>query len=282
MASKLMGSLSKAPSSLRPRSYVGEVHRLCSNSAEEVLNLGRCALWCSGSCCSTERCNCCQKRHACTCTLPTVLRQSLPPELPSQALTFGAVKPGYCAPVKYNGSCNLDSIGYWDAGGQIHSLLSCAERCLACDRCAYISFSVVQRICSWHSQCDMSDLRRSQSGVDFRSVAVRTPRPSRPPRMPRPGLRSGLQLGIVTLVAGGSMRCGLVHWCERAQAMSEGLPDKWNVTIGVLGDPFDAADCPRAVAIRIAPALKESLHRCPEADGRVLHGKRIREVNLDH
>ena len=266
-----------------------------------------CVRWCVAGCCSSQRMFCCQslaRDCAPVCAeregqTPAMVaasagsdpsaRQSLPkptpkpPPKPPPPPRPGAIAPqaaGYCAMVKLKGSCEQDDAGYWDVGERsgIHDLASCVAACSACARCAFVSFSAEHRVCSWHSHCDLSDLRWPQSGTSFTTMAVRPVRPPPVARTQRPMNHRRLRLGIITLIAGGSMRCGLVHWCDRARALSSGMPRRWNVTLGVLGDAFDPGDCPGAVSLPIVPSLRQSLHRCAEADGRTLHGQRIREV----
>ena len=56
------------------------------------------------------------------------------------------------------------------------------------------------------------------------------------------------------------MRCGLVHWCERARGLQDSMPPDWYVTIGVLGDGFKPSDCPGGVAVPITDELRQALH----------------------
>eukprot|EP00966_Prymnesium_polylepis_P232959 5388097-Prymnesium_polylepis.1 len=74
------------------------------------------------------------------------------------------------------------------------------------------------------------------------------------------------------------MRCGLVHWCERARLLAAAMPATWNVRLGVLGDPFDAADCPGALELPVSAELRTALHGCPEVDGQRRHGARVQDV----
>ena len=158
-----------------------------------------------------------------------------PPERSDPTLALGPTIPGYCAQVKFSGLCDRDVSGFWELGEEVwdgfakrplRGIASCAAFCRACEGCSFVSFSAAHRVCSWHSECLLTDLRRAQSGVDYNTTAVRPARPlSRARALHRPaaGSQPLLKLGIITLLSGGSMRCGLVHWCERAQVhASEG------------------------------------------------------------
>ena len=47
---------------------------------------------------------------------------------------------------------------------------SCIQRCLRCERCRYVSFSLRYRDCSWYASCDLGRLRSRPPG--FRTIQV--------------------------------------------------------------------------------------------------------------
>ena len=68
---------------------------------------------------------------------------------------------GYCAVTDADdpGDCLSGSNGAWriraSAARQlILATTACVEKCLACDRCRYISLSQQLKQCSWHHSCD--------------------------------------------------------------------------------------------------------------------------------
>ena len=70
---------------------------------------------------------------------------------------LGSLREGYCAPTRDNsgdctggdkGSMRLSAEAAWSFRS---SAAECARRCLDCERCRYISFSVGFRDCSWYA-----------------------------------------------------------------------------------------------------------------------------------
>ena len=73
---------------------------------------------------------------------------------------------GYCALTQSNsGACATDDKGSWTIRGNsdwVSNALfraECLQRCEACERCVYVSFSSQESDCSWFASCaaDASD-----------------------------------------------------------------------------------------------------------------------------
>ena len=86
---------------------------------------------------------------------------------------------------------------------------ACAQRCLSCERCRFISVSIRWRDCSWFSACDTS--RLLEDIPDFRTFEVR---PSLPPPPPFAALQSSGRHGepLVTLPPNMSAIQGAACW----------------------------------------------------------------------
>ena len=73
------------------------------------------------------------------------------------------------------GDCQRGHLGSFPASklGRKVSLESCAERCLRCARCHYVSLSISHDDCSWFHTCRLP-LQLTRGGATYRSAAVRT------------------------------------------------------------------------------------------------------------
>lgn len=155
-------------------------------------------------------------------------------------------RPGYCAQTFRAGNCSTGSKGTWT----LPSLSSCRAACLACPRCAAISYSRVERDCSWYSRCDAHDLRRPpRNAPDYITVVVRPGGPIMN-ATDLPGKARGesrgdrpVRLALATLSLGPFLSA-LVQWCEGADRLRRALPSHWRVQTVILGgtsqlDPFN-------------------------------------------
>ena len=93
---------------------------------------------------------------------------------------------GYCGLTDSGRSdCSKGSKGSWEkswptrASGAIalpNELMrgeGCIQRCLACQRCRYVSFSLAARDCSWFHSCTPHQLESHYYGELWRTVHVR-------------------------------------------------------------------------------------------------------------
>ena len=64
------------------------------------------------------------------------------------------------------GDCTRGNAGTWTLGPTtgIVSLDDCAERCRACARCAWVSFSMAHGQCDWYHTCNTSKLKYTRHG----------------------------------------------------------------------------------------------------------------------
>ena len=75
---------------------------------------------------------------------------------------------GYCAATASNqrGDCAAGAKGCFPwppearvaPSGKLRGLQACIQLCLQCHRCSYVSFSRLERDCSWYHACDLSRL----------------------------------------------------------------------------------------------------------------------------
>jgi len=63
---------------------------------------------------------------------------------------------GFCEATDFGGDCEKGESGAWEMDA---SLSTCVDMCSCCSRCRYVSFSAVNRDCSWHSECSMDSLQ---------------------------------------------------------------------------------------------------------------------------
>ena len=89
-------------------------------------------------------------------------------------LNASVVGAGYCAPTLADaGMCDAGWQGSWD-GPEAQSLERCVQRCLACARCSFVSYSRVNRDCSWHHACAVDSLNdHGVGGPTYTTVRVR-------------------------------------------------------------------------------------------------------------
>ena len=57
--------------------------------------------------------------------------------------------------------CERGESGAWELVGKLRTLRTCAELCLGCARCRYVSFSQARGDCSWYRSC--SELQRPRA-----------------------------------------------------------------------------------------------------------------------
>ena len=93
---------------------------------------------------------------------------------------------GYCSRTSgAPGDCESGWMGSWDVGlGYEHGMVSiddCEQKCRACKRCHYISFSHAHTSCDWYASCRLSRLDRSFGGHSYRTRQVRQEPAFRPP-----------------------------------------------------------------------------------------------------
>ena len=86
---------------------------------------------------------------------------------------FSVLGPGHCGPAALGGDCATGLRGAWQLGPEevaswTSARESCSRRCLACSQCAYVSFSLKWRDCSWHASCGQL---RDSAPTGFRSLA---------------------------------------------------------------------------------------------------------------
>ena len=75
------------------------------------------------------------------------------------------------------GDCTMSDSGIL---ADASSLAACRRGCLSCARCSVISYSAINRDCSWYAHCRISDLRRPpKEARDYVSVRVK-PMPAAP------------------------------------------------------------------------------------------------------
>ena len=89
---------------------------------------------------------------------------------------------GPCGTASDAGDCRAGSKGSWpltarEASSWEAAAAACERRCLACERCRFISMSTHWRDCSWFHSCDLGALRHDVFG--FLSTAVNSTPPLR-------------------------------------------------------------------------------------------------------
>lgn len=172
-------------------------------------------------------------------------------------------KPGYCAPVSHPGDCQQDASGFWRELHRAQPKEDCVRRCLECRGCRFVSFSHLRQLCSWHTACDLEDLRRSYGGVDFQTAAVTSTATAALSAF----LAQPVTVMVTTLALykNPARHCGLVGWCEHADRLRQALvayAPSWTVEIGVIGRVIDSRDCPLARAWPLAPTIERAVNRC--------------------
>lgn len=86
---------------------------------------------------------------------------------------------GYCSVTVGQGDCALGDSGVLAMGGSgrvgaVSTFHQCRVRCVACARCAVVSFSEANADCSWYAACDLADLRRPpREAPDYVSMRIR-------------------------------------------------------------------------------------------------------------
>ena len=75
-------------------------------------------------------------------------------------------------------TCNAGFSGDWSLSREETLSLSsaqaaCVQRCRACQRCRYVSYSRTHRDCSWFARCDLARLHQKPEG--FHTLAVKPP-----------------------------------------------------------------------------------------------------------
>ena len=92
--------------------------------------------------------------------------------------------PGFCEKTTSGSSdCANDNSGSWALGSDVTSSFAerCLDKCLACSRCRFVSFSADLEDCSWFHSCDLQRLshlggaehrRGCHFGSDFFSVRM--------------------------------------------------------------------------------------------------------------
>ena len=95
--------------------------------------------------------------------------------------------PGFCAVADLGGDCEYDSSGAWKLFASTTELRTirqmdnqtrwrkaaeaCASRCMGCERCSIVSFSLSANDCSWYNACNV--MRLSQRFAGFATTFVR-------------------------------------------------------------------------------------------------------------
>lgn len=91
---------------------------------------------------------------------------------------------GLCAVTEEEvvGDCLRGESGTRHVGeGGITNLAGCRQMCLACVRCSFVSFSVLNADCSWYSLCDINNLQPPpNTAPDYLTVYVKAPGAVRP------------------------------------------------------------------------------------------------------
>jgi len=110
-------------------------------------------------------------------SLPTALTAFGEPAAGPPRLRVRSALPGYCATTSTRDAgvnCdNGEAKGAWPLRGGshgAHTLSRCLQRCAACPRCRFVSFSVSRRECGWFAECD---LERLTTGFGFQTLVVR-------------------------------------------------------------------------------------------------------------
>ena len=171
---------------------------------------------------------------------------------------------GYCGLTISAGECTIGDSGTLEAS---QSLSACRHACLSCARCTTISYSSINRDCSWYAYCDVRDLRRPpKNAPDYVSVRVRA-RPAPPAlRWPRKLVSSfKLKIGVATTSAPTlHSACALRQWCERAGLFARALRALgWSVSVLVLSEPGQRLDdCAEGELAPIDPRLLQLVSRC--------------------
>lgn len=205
---------------------------------------------------------------------------------------------GYCAMTVAAGACSLGDSGELRGA---RSITECRERCLACPRCAVISWSQKNADCSFYAYCALDDLRRPpRAAPDYTSLRVRSaPRPVAMPaatpaqdrlferRIAAEAVGARRSLAIATLAvpqpasaqpasassapwAKVAVGCALPQWCERSALLARAVrATGWRVATVLLGAADTAlADCPDAAIVPIAPAVRRAMRECALAHSR--------------
>ena len=89
--------------------------------------------------------------------------------------SWGGRSSGTCARTwGVPGDCIRGTSGTWRLGPEtgIVSIDDCCERCRACARCQWVSYSMTHAQCDWYSQCNTSKLNRRFGGETFRTRQV--------------------------------------------------------------------------------------------------------------
>ena len=75
---------------------------------------------------------------------------------------------GYCSPVAAGkkASCDTDITGTWKVqdGLNANGMRKCAERCQACGRCRFVSYSALFSDCDWFTECNLDRLTTTVPG----------------------------------------------------------------------------------------------------------------------
>ena len=170
--------------------------------------------------------------------------------------------PGYCALMgPEHGSCERDDQGSW---ADVSDGVECTQRCATCERCRYVSFLAAGSLnhsrstahprsgrapfywqCRWYSRCDLADLRRAPSPLEYRTVRVSAARVGTSSVRDAGG--APLRLAIATLfeLKGGvnpDWECCFVQWCENAARLQALLPASWTSDQLVLSSDASMAD----------------------------------------
>ena len=160
------------------------------------------------------------------------------------------------------------------------SLAACRRGCLSCARCSVISYSAINRDCSWYAHCRISDLRRPpKEARDYVSVRVK-PMPAAPAaRWADAALQTAqkLRVAIATLHFASSRSrssaCALRQWCERVGLLARALRALgWDVRTLILTEPPSAVgdahgeaatrECAEGVLEPLEPRLVQLVRRC--------------------
>lgn len=193
------------------------------------------------------------------------------------------VAPGFCQPLwvhqrnlssaqygtRHVADCEREDMGLLTLPSTVNSTTIaalCVERCTACTRCRYVSYSSVMRTCAWYTHCDMdNDLRTYWSPKTTHArwhttrvrVSVPAPLPSLPSTAPTRKASRPYRLAIATLSLLGSTRrgkfhlkqgCGMLGWCQSARRLKRTLAianSHWSIELIVLVGPI-SAKCVRA------------------------------------
>ena len=155
----------------------------------------------------------------------------------------GEARVGYCVQTDFGGDCENGSLGAWE---HVKTLAACAERCLGCSRCRYVSFSRKFGDCSWASLCDKTLLEvphaHPGSGKHYKTVEVKSSIPAA--AAPHSGCRP--LLGALWAERGGGIDRdagvgeGCLHSRRRARAATADAPTVVVTSVGA--DAWAAAE----------------------------------------